>query len=158
MIVSFDLDETLFVNPEAVSTEPAPKFPLDLVYRDRLRKGAPALLQWLNTSGIELGIYTTSNRTERYIRGYFKYYGVRIDSIVNAKRHDAEVQRGRKEPLPSKYPAFYHIDLHVDDEKNVWQNGIAYGFRVYLLHDEDPQWTDKLRREITRIRTISSGS
>ena len=154
MIVSFDLDETLFVNPEAVHIEPAPKFPLDLVYRDRLRAGAPELLQWMNNSGIELWIYTTSNRSERYIRNYFKYYGVRIDSIVNAVRHEKEVQRGRKDPLPSKYPAYYHIDLHVDDERNVYENGIAYGFRVHLLHDEDPQWTEKLRQEIERIRRI----
>ncbi|MCR4645807.1 MAG: HAD family hydrolase [Oscillospiraceae bacterium] len=156
MIVSFDLDETLFVNPEKVGTETELGFPRRLLYPDRLRKGAPELLQWMHESGIQVWIYTTSNRSERYIRNYFRFYDVQIDQVVNAVRHEKEVQRNRKDPLPSKYPAFYHIDLHVDDERNVYQNGVAYGFRVFLLHDEDPQWTDKLRQEIERIRRIKA--
>jgi hypothetical protein len=158
MIVSFDLDETLFVNPAAVSIEEAPPFPRSVLYPDRLRKGAPEFLRWMHESGIQVWIYTTSNRSERYIRHYFRFYGVQIDQVVNAARHEKEVQRNRKDPLPSKYPAYYHIDLHVDDEMNVYQNGVAYGFRVFLLHDEDPQWTDKLRQEIERIRRIKESS
>ncbi|MBP0972837.1 MAG: HAD family hydrolase [Oscillospiraceae bacterium] len=154
MIVSFDLDETLFVNPAAVSIEEAPPFPRSVLYPDRLRKGAPEFLRWMHESGIQVWIYTTSNRSERYIRHYFRFYGVQIDQVVNAARHEKEVQRNRKDPLPSKYPAYYHIDLHVDDEMNVYQNGVSHGFRVFLLHDEDPQWTSKLRQEIERIRRI----
>lgn len=99
MIISFDLDETLFVNPEKVPTEKPLKFPLNRIYRDRLRAGAVDLLTWINKSDVK-----------------------------------------------------YRIDLHVDDEKSVYQNGIAHGFRVYLLSEDDIDWTERLKAEIIRIK------
>ncbi len=155
MIVSFDLDETLFVNPEKVPTEEPLKFLLNKIYRDRLRKGTPELLKWINNSGIKLWIYTTSYRSERYIRNIFRHYGIKIDYIINGKRHAEEVQGSKKEIMPSKYPAKYHIDLHVDDEISVYQNGIAHGFRVYLLREDDNKWTERLKAEIIRIKKIT---
>ena len=151
MKVSFDLDETLFVNPEKVETEKDFPFPLSCIFKDRLRKGAVELLKWINEKGYELWIYTTSCRTESYIRNYFRFFGVKIDSIVNEKRHLKEVQRDRKEAMPSKYPSAYHIDLHVDDEMSVYQNGIACGFKVYLINNEDTKWTENLKAYIERI-------
>lgn len=152
MIISFDLDETLFVNPEKVPTEKPLKFPFNRIYRDRLRAGAVDLLTWINKSDIELWIYTTSYRSPRYIGGIFSHYGIRIDNIINGKRHAEEVQGNRREIMPSKYPAKYHIDLHVDDEISVYQNGIAHGFRVYLLSEDDTDWTERLKAEIIRIK------
>ncbi len=151
MKISFDLDETLFVNPAEVPIEPALKFPYSIVYKDKLRKGAVELLKEINSSDTELWIYTTSNRSEKYIRGIFRHYGIKIDSIVNAKRHEAEAARGRKN-FPSKYPSVYRIDLHVDDEKSVYENGVAYGFRVYRITNDDAEWADNIRRELERIR------
>lgn len=154
MTVSFDLDETLFVNPEKVPTEDKLDFPLNRIYKDSLRAGTVELLQWINNSGIKLWIYTTSYRSERYIRNIFRHYGVRIDYIINGERHAKEVQGNKKEIMPSKYPAKYHIDLHVDDEISVYQNGVAHGFRVYLLRENDTDWTDNIKAEINRIRRI----
>ncbi len=152
MIVSFDLDETLFVNPQKISIEKPLKFPLNKIYRDRLRAGTAELLQWINSTDIKLWVYTTSYRSERYIRNIFRHYGIRIDKIINGKRHAEEVQGSKKEIMPSKYPAKYHIDLHVDDEISVYQNGIAHGFRVYLLKENDSEWVDNLKAEINRIK------
>ncbi|MDE5854811.1 MAG: HAD family hydrolase [Ruminococcus sp.] len=152
MIISFDLDETLFVNPEKILTENPLVFPLCRIYRDRLRAGTVELMTWINKSDIKLWIYTTSFRSERYIKSIFKHYGIRIDNIINGKRHAKEVQGNKKEIMPSKYPSKYHIDLHVDDEISVYHNGIAHGFRVYLLKENDTDWTDKLKSEINRIR------
>lgn len=154
MTVSFDLDETLFINPEKVPAENKLKFPLDRIYRDRLRKGTTELLQWINRNDIKLWIYTTSCRSERYIKNIFRHYGVKIDNIINGKRHVEEVQKNNTEILPSKYPSKYHIDLHVDDEISVYQNGISYGFRVYLLKENDTHWTDNIRAEILRIQKL----
>ena len=154
MIISFDLDETLFVNPEKIPAENKLKFPLDRIYRDRLRAGTVELLKWINQNNIQLWIYTTSFRSERYIRNIFRHYGIKIDNIINGKRHAKEVQGDKKEIMPSKYPAKYHIDLHIDDEISVYQNGIAHGFRVYLLKENDTEWIVNLKKEINRIKRI----
>lgn len=155
MIISFDLDETLFINPEKVPAENKLNFPLDRIYKDRIRKGTTDLLQWINQNNIQLWIYTTSFRSERYIKSIFKHYGIKIDNIINGKRHEKEVQGNKLQIMPSKYPSKYHIDLHVDDEISVYQNGIMYGFKVYLLKENDTQWTNNIKNEIIRIRRVS---
>ncbi len=64
-------------------------------------------------------MYTTSFRSEQYIRGLFRCYGIKFDNIVNGARHAREVQAGHTEAMPSKYPSKYRIDLHIDDDRSV---------------------------------------
>lgn len=46
--------------------------------------------------------------------------------------------------MPSKYPSKYRIDLHIDDDVSVLQNGKLYGFKVYLIGSQDDDWTKKI--------------
>ena len=151
MTVSFDLDDTLFVDPAKIPTENPPGFPCRVMYKERLRLGTVALFQRIQGSGIRLWIYTTSYRSERYIRSFFKHYGIRLDGVVNGQRHAAQVQGTRKEALPSKYPPRYKIDLHIDDDPSVAQNGSIYGFKVYLLAGHEEDWHLKIWGEIERM-------
>lgn len=151
MIVSFDLDDTLFVSEKTFRTEPPLPFPLRLLYKERLRAGTVALLHHLREEGHKVWIYTTSYRSERYIRGLFRCYGIRLDRVVNGETHQKEVQAGRAEGMPSKYPSKYRIGLHVDDDVSVWQNGKVYGFRVLLVGPQDDGWADKILDEVARI-------
>lgn len=144
MRVSFDLDEVLFVLPETHKTEPPPPFPLCRLYKERLRLGTPSLIQALQREGFEVWVYTSSFRSERYIRTLFRLYGVRFDGIVNGQRHEREVQAGHRERLPNKLPNHYHISLHVDDEAVIAVNGRDYGFNVYQLYAQDDDWADKI--------------
>ncbi|MBR1737092.1 MAG: HAD family hydrolase, partial [Firmicutes bacterium] len=133
MRVSFDLDDTLFVPAEKFRTEEELSFPFNKIYKERLRFGTVGLMKKLREMGVEIWIYTTSFRSERYIRGLFKRYGIKIDEVVNGERHEKEVQRGKNEPMPSKYPSRYRIDLHIDDDISVLNNGKIYGFRVHIV-------------------------
>lgn len=150
--VSFDLDEVLFVSPETHRTEPALPFPLNRIFRERLRLGTPELIRTLRESGCDVWIYTSSARTERYIRTLFRLYGVKLDGIVNAQRHKREVQRDRKEVLPQKLPNRYRISLHVDDEAVIAAWGREYGFNTYLLNAQDDDWKEKILRTVETIR------
>ena len=154
MRISFDLDDVLFVSPEKYETEPAPGFPYNRLFPDRLRKGTPALIRTLQERGFEVWIYTSSYRTETYLRALFRAYGVRIDGIVNAQRHTNEVQRGRAERLPQKMPSFYRISLHVDDEAAIQENGRRYGYRTLRVYEQDQDLTEKVLREAERIRRL----
>ena len=149
--VSFDLDEVLFVSPKTHETEPELPFPYNRIYVERLRKGTPDLVKALQQMGCEVWVYTSSYRTEKYIRNLFKHYGVRFDSIINAQRHLKEVQRDRKDMLPQKMPGFYRITLHVDDETVIATAGKEYGFEVYELNEPDKDWKEKV---ISRVRKI----
>ncbi len=154
MRVSFDLDEVLFVSPETHEVEPAPRPPFNRFFPERVRKGAPDLIRTLQKQGFEVWIYTSSYRSERYLRALFRSYGVHFDDIVNAQRHLREVQRDRKQILPQKLPNFYRISLHIDDEDNIHENARRYGFRSMRVCEPDPDWADKVLKEANRIRAL----
>lgn len=83
------------------------------------------------------------------MKGKFRRYGIKLDSVVNGERHAREVQAGKREAMPSKYPGKYRIDLHIDDDVSVVQNGRTYGFKVFLIGAQDDAWVDKIKQEIT---------
>ena len=154
MRVSFDLDEVLFVSPQTHKTEPRLPFPLRNIFKERLRKGTPELIWELQIQGYEVWIYTSSFRSENYIRRLFRCYGIRLDGIVNGTRHLKEVQRDNKTVLPQKLPNRYRISLHIDDEEVICTAAGQYGFRAYQLSAEDDQWKEKIIATADRIRHI----
>ena len=65
MRVSFDLDEVLFVSPETHKTEPELRFPYNRIYKERLRLGAPELINRLQELGYDVtptGSYDQATR------------------------------------------------------------------------------------------------
>ena len=152
MRVSFDLDEVLFVSPKTHKTEPPLPFPLRNLFRERLRLGTPKLIHALQGMGYEVWVYTSSFRSESYIRRLFRCYGVKFDGIVNGERHLREVQCGRKERLPQKVPSHYRISLHVDDESVIVTSGRQLGFNVYQLDAQDDNWKEKVIARADEIR------
>ena len=150
--ISFDLDEVLFVSPCNHAVEPPLRFPFNRIYRERLRLGTPRLIAELRSMGCEVWIYSSSFRTERYIRSLFRHYKVRLDGIVNGERHRREIQGNRTEIMPSKLPNRYRITLHVDDEEIVCTYGRMYGFQVYRLDAQDDEWGAKIVEQVRRIR------
>ena len=154
MRVSFDLDEVLFVSPLTHKTEPPLRFPFNLIYKERLRLGTPQLINELQSLGYEVWVYTSSFRTESYIRGLFKHYKVHFDGIINAQRHLKEVQRDNKMILPQKLPSRYRISLHIDDESVVCNMGPQYGFKTYQLDAQDDAWKDKIIKRAEHIKNL----
>ena len=154
MRVSFDLDEVLFVSPKTHQVEPPPRYPFNRIYQERLRKGTPELIHRLQELGYEVWVYTSSFRSEKYIRHLFRLYGVRFDGIVNGNRHLAEVQRDKKTVLPQKIPSRYRISLHIDDEAIIASWGREFGFETYLLDAEDADWKEKIIARADEIRQL----
>ena len=154
MRVSFDLDEVLFVSPQTHKTEPPLIFPLSLLFRERLRLGTPDVIRTLQDLGYEVWVYTSSFRSERYIRWLFRLYGVRFDGIVNGSRHLKEVQRNSKTVLPQKMPSRYRISLHIDDEEVICSLGPQYGFRTYQLNAQDDDWKEKIIARAEQVKNL----
>ena len=154
MRVSFDLDEVLFVSPKTHKTEPELPFPLRNFFRERLRLGTPDLIRELQRQGYEVWVYTSSFRSESYIRRLFRCYGVRFDGIVNGERHLREVQRNSTTQLPQKLPNRYRISLHIDDEAVICTSAGQYGFRAYQLDAQDDDWKEKILAQADRIRRL----
>ena len=116
MRVSFDLDEVLFVSPKTHKTEPALPFPLRNLFPERLRLGTPELIWELQIQGYEVWIYTSSFRSESYIRRLFRcilccrgfrflsslrFRGFRRSDETGRRRSQCE-KAGRKEKQTGK--------------------------------------------------------
>ena len=157
MKISFDLDEVLFVSPDNYEVEPELRFPLNKMFPERLRKGTPYLINELQRRGFEVWVYTSSFRSEVYIKTLFRNYNIRFDSIVNGYRHKKEVQGSNQMTLPQKMPSHYRISLHIDDEDIVVRNARSYGYRVLQIYEPDPEWTQKVLDEAERIRKLEEG-
>lgn len=152
MRVSFDLDEVLFVSPMTHKTEKKLPFPFDKIFKERLRYGTSQLIPKLRKMGIEVWVYTSSFRSQRYIKWLFRMYHVKFDGIVNGQRHLEEVQGNKKQQMPTKMPGRYGISLHIDDEEIVCIYGKSYGFNVYQLNAQDDDWQEKIIERVNEIR------
>ena len=62
MIKLLDLDDTLFVSEQKFKTEPAPKFPFNFIYKDRLRAGTVELLNYIRDQKKQF----LSKKTEKF--------------------------------------------------------------------------------------------
>ncbi len=157
MKISFDLDEVLFVSPDTYEVEPELRFPLNRMFPERLRKGTPYLIHELQRRGFEGWVYTSSFRSETYIKSLFRNYNIHFDSIVNGYRHKKEVQGNREMTLPQKMPSHYRISLHIDDEEIVVKNARSYGYRVLQIYEPDDHWVEKVLDEAERVRKLEEG-
>ena len=96
MIISFDLDDTLFISPRRCPAEPQSFYSrVSGVY---LRKGTVGLLHRLQEQGAQVWVYTTSFRSEGHIRTLFRSYGIRLDGVVNGIRHARQNELNRCHP------------------------------------------------------------
>src|SRR5581483_12415376 len=145
MRISFDVDDTLVCD----ATVPAELFVpwwKRWRYPERLRHGTRALLHELAAGRHELWIYTTSYRPARYLRGWFRSFGVRIYDVVNQDRHERVVGRQG----PSKYPPAFGIDLYVDDSEGVAEEGRRHRFPVVVVSPADPDWGARVLEAVRR--------
>jgi hypothetical protein len=137
--ISFDIDDTLVCSPGVPAEQLVPRWRRPW-YSERLRHGTRALMGELLRRRCDLWIYTTSYRSPRYLRGWFRCLGVPLAGVVNQARHDRVVGRHG----PSKYPPAFGIDLHVDDSGGVGLEGERHGFAVVVVSPEDPDWAARV--------------
>ena len=113
--VTLDLDEVAFCQEDETGEKPIKGFPEDR-FKERLRPGIPALLQYLSKQGYDIWIYTAEYYSIEYIREYFQYYAVKIDGIVTGtgrrRKGFAEERKNIENLVRERYQQTLHIDRH----------------------------------------------
>lgn len=154
MRISFDLDETLIIADPTRPREEGRSKLRGTFIKEHLRRGIKDLAGQLIKEDWAICVYTTSERSERYIRRLFAAYGIKLEKVINAAVHARVVQSRFRDAMPSKVPSRFGIDLHVDDDLSVKQNGVHHGFNVCLLESTDLDWTNKVIDEARRIQRM----
>ena len=153
MRISFDIDDTLVCLP-TVPTEQYIPWWHRWRYTEPLRRGTKALLEALVQRRCRIWIYTTSYRSPRYLKGWFRSFGIAIEGVVNQAWHEQRVgTRG-----PSKYPPAFGIDLHVDDSAGVAMEGEDHQFAVVVVSPEDPGWAARVLAAVDACMDLSAAA
>lgn len=153
MRISFDLDDTLICRQAGVPREPA----LSWFYRmlgggEPLRRGAVALMRQLQLDGWDVWIYTTSLRKPAAVRRWLRCHGVRVAGVINQDIHLARMSRSPVASPPSKNPAAFGIDLHIDDSQGVGLEGQRHGFKVLVLALDDTAWVERVLEAAREVK------
>jgi hypothetical protein len=82
------------------------------------------------------------------IRWWLWGHGIRVSGVINQDRHLAQVNARPGGRRPSKNPAAFGIDLHVDDLIGVRLEGERHGFPVVVIDPADLDWTAKVRQAV----------
>ena len=114
--VTLDLDEVAFCQGDETGERPIKGFPEDR-FKERLRPGIPALLQYLSKQGYDIWVYTAEYYSIEYIREYFQYYAVKIDGIVTGtgrrRKGFAEERKSIEQLVRDRYQQTLHIDRRI---------------------------------------------
>ena len=148
MNISFDLDSTLIPNGKEFETEKRSAI-AKLFGIEEMRKGTRELISDLQNRGHKIHIYTTSYRTKGKIRWTFRYYGIRVNRIVNEKEN-RRVLKSRN-IYASKFPPAFDFDLHIDDLKGVGIESERFNFKAIIVEPTDKNWIEKIKVGVKNV-------
>lgn len=148
MNISFDLDSTLIPNGTEFETENRSGI-AKLFGIEEIRKGTSELILDLQNKGHKIHIYTTSFRSKRKIRRTLKYYGIKVNRIVNEKEN-RRILKSRN-INSSKFPPAFDFDLHIDDLKGVGIESERFNFKVIIVEPTDKNWIEKIINGIKNV-------
>ena len=151
MRISFDLDETLTTSRLA-EAEPGQAWWGWFFFQEPLRRGTRNLLKNLRSQGHEVWIYTSSVRSVTTISWWFASYGITLDGIVNERLSRPALKAAAQEGiLASKYPPYFDIDIHIDDDPNLVRDLQGTSCIPILVDRNDLQWIAALMGKLKPI-------
>lgn len=148
MKISFDLDGTLIPLGENVFPVERKKAFQKKLEIESLRVGTKSVFKALKMAGHEVGIYTTSFRSQRMIRFWLWSYGLKADFIINEQLAGPKLRQLNMGA--SKYPPAFNIDLHIDDLPGIAMEGERYEFETILV-DNNVQNLEAILSDVSNL-------
>jgi hypothetical protein len=151
MRIAFDLDDTLIPSSADLFPVERPRGFFGRFFASEwLRSGAPDLMHALVRHRCDVRVYTTSSRSQRHIKGLFRWYGIRLGGAINQEIHWEWLKQQHPARRCSKYPPAFGIDLLIDDSEGVSMEGQQFGFRVVHVRPDDPDWVQAIVAEVNK--------
>lgn len=150
MNISFDLDNTLIPNSDEFETENR-GFLAKLIGIEKIRKGTSELIYELQSDNHKIHIYTTSFRSKLRIKFMFKYYGIKVDRIVNQKENRRVLKSLHIKS--SKFPPVFNFDVHIDDMDGVKIESEIFNFNVIIVKPTNVNWSSLILESIQKMNS-----
>jgi hypothetical protein len=151
MKIAFDLDDTLIpTNFDFSVGSKYLKYPLRHWFKEPLREGTVELLKELSKDH-QIWIYTSSLRSRKHIWLWFRWWGVSLNGVINYKVHSRKV-KGTFYQKFTKAPAFFKMDLLIDDSQGVKMECNQQGCRSLILDPADDNWTQTVKNALEEMQ------
>ena len=142
--VTLDLDEVVFQREPGEAVEKKLPFPLDRIYKERLRRGIPALFHFLKTNGYDIWVYSKRYYSTEYIQMLFKCYHVQIDGIVTGTGRKAKNMEAQKKKLQALIAKKYPLTIHIDRHSLLCISGESKDYMEYPLTGNEMTWSQEI--------------
>ena len=145
--VTMDLDEVVFCQNEEEAAGALP-FPLNIMYKERIRFGMPALLHDLSGMGYDIWVYSAKYYSNGYIRAYFRKYGVKIDGIVTGTVRRKYYSEEEVKRVKAMFDHQYEETLHIDNSMILRTKRSTKEFEDHPIDASPTEWSDAVRKII----------
>ena len=102
----FDLDEVILRPADEEFLEPPLPSPKNRQYTERLYRGVPALMHFLEKNGYDLWVYSAEYYSTDYIQDLLSHYHVELDGFLSAA--------GKMRQLENRIRSAYEFTLNFD--------------------------------------------
>ena len=107
--VSIDFDEILLATESVLSENVQLFFPLNKIYKEKIRENTALLTKELNRMGYDVWVYTGSYLSYNHIKSLFLLYGCKVDGIVNGLKMKGKSAK-LKDIFRNKYKTIVHLN------------------------------------------------
>ena len=141
---TLDLDEVVFCGPgEAAERQPA--FPRNLMHKQPMRLGFPALTQFLQRRGYDVWVYSTEYHSQDEIEHYLRSHQVRVTGIVTGAAR--KVSKGIRKEMEALISGHYPETVHIDGQSVVRTRSGDKAFEDHTLSGDAESWS----REVMEV-------
>ena len=138
---TLDLDETVFRADNDPCLEKSLPFPLNRIYKERLRLGIPALFEFLVRHGYEIWVFSARYYSLEYIRNLFRHYHIPVTGIVTGTSRKGPEGKDTVAELEKMLSRQYRSTLHIDGSMVVHTHSDSTEYEEYALSGPDDSWS-----------------
>lgn len=149
--VTLDLDEVVFAGDGETALEKPMPFPLNRFFRERVRRGIPALFNFLNSKGYDIWVYTSSLYSMDYIQHYFRRWNVRLTGIVTGAGRKGAPAHDSGGELRKMVETRYDFTVHIDNSLVICTRSGSKECEEYLLSGSPASWSSEVMDIITKM-------
>ena len=145
--VTLDLDEVVLRPESDPCLEKPLAFPLDRIYRERLRLGIPSLFHMMNSSGYDIWVYSARYCSLNYLRYYFRHYRIHVTGIVTGLSRKGPSGTDTRKELEKRIASRYKSTVHISENTVLCTCTGSRDFQEFRLSGSPETWS----REVTDV-------
>ena len=150
--VTFDLDEVVFLTEGSAAAEKPLRFPFNLLYKEPLRRGIPALFNFLSNNGYDVWVYTNNYYSFEHIRSYFRHYHASVTGVITGLSRKTKAGQSIKKKIDTMMADRYQTTLHIDNDVVLRTSRNSKQFDEYSL-DGASDWGQQIVDIVKRIES-----